>query len=333
MPTGPGRPGPVPPAQGPPTVIDVTSGFDAPPGPTPAGGRAVRLQHGVDAADLTTIGASLRTLTHDGRDLVVPFGEDEVRPLYRGAVLAPWPNRIVDGRYRFQGEEQQLALSEPERGHALHGLVSWLDFAVMQQTDDTAVLQAAIVPQVGYPFAVTVRVTYRLDDDGLTTTVSALNSGPGAAPFGTSAHPYLVGGEGRVDDWSLQFAAAELLQVTEDRLVPSGLAPIGADFDFAERRVIGATFIDHAFTSLVRQQGVASVRLFGADGSGVQMTWGDECPWVQLHTADRPEPAFDRVGLAVEPMTCPPDAFNSGTDLIVLQPGGTTTAAWRIAAL
>lgn len=303
-------------------------------GSTPSAGRRIRLRHGVDAADVATVGASLRTLTHDGRDLVVPFDEDEVRPLYRGAILAPWPNRVVDGHYRFEDAEHQLTLSEPERGHALHGLVAWLDFAVVEQADETAVLEAAIVPQVGYPFAVTVRVTYLLDDDGLSTTVSATNTGSRAAPFGTSAHPYLVGGEGRVDDWSLQFAAGRVLQVTGDRLVPTGLAAVGGDFDFTEPRVIGTTFLDHAFTGLARDElGVARVRLIGADGAGVQMTWGDACPWVQLHTADRPEPAYDRVGLAVEPMTCPPDAFNSGTDLIVLQPGGTIAAGWRIAAL
>ncbi|HWU31187.1 MAG TPA: galactose mutarotase, partial [Microbacterium sp.] len=61
--------------------------------------------------------------------------------------------------------------------------------------------------------------------------------------------------------------------------------------------------------------------------------WDAGCPWVQVHTADLPDPAASRRGLAVEPMTCPPDAFNSGTDLIVLEPGAAHTAGWSIRAL
>jgi len=55
------------------------------------------------AAVITAVGASLRELQFRGRDLVVPFDAGAVRPLYRGAVIAPWPNRIADGRYDFDG--------------------------------------------------------------------------------------------------------------------------------------------------------------------------------------------------------------------------------------
>ena len=79
---------------------------------------------------MASVGASLRTLSYDGRDLVLPFGADELRPAYRGMTLAPWPNRIVDGRYAFRGAGLQLPLTEPARSHALHGLVGWLDFEV-----------------------------------------------------------------------------------------------------------------------------------------------------------------------------------------------------------
>ena len=97
---------------------------------------------------------------------------------------------------------------------------------------------------------------------------------------------------------------------------------------------IDDTFIDHAFTALGRDaEGNTEVRLTTEDGSGVVMRWGAECPWVQVHTADRPEPEMNRVGLAVEPMTCPPDAFNSGDDLILIEPGESASASWTIAAI
>ena len=118
----------------------------------PLSGRQVRLRAGDYQASISSIGASLRELTWQGRNLVVPFAEDEVRPAYRGAVLAPWPNRVVDGKYAFAGSEHQLALTEPDRGHALHGLVAWQDFAVTSEQPSAATLTATVPPQDGYPF-------------------------------------------------------------------------------------------------------------------------------------------------------------------------------------
>jgi len=140
----------------------------------------------------------------------VPFDADEVRPWYRGATLAPWPNRVVDGRYTFAGVERRLALTEPDRGHALHGLAGWLDYVPIEESSSHVTLSATIEPQT---------------------------------------------------------------------------------------------------------------------------------PWVQIHTADQGvgNPGH-RTGLAVEPMTCAPDAFNADSydydaGLIVLDPGESTQASWRIAAL
>ena len=298
-------------------------------------GRQLRIAAEGYRAEIASIGATLRTLTIDGRDLVVPFEADAVRPGYRGATLAPWPNRIVDGRYRFDGEEHQLPLTEPERSHALHGLLAWAEFEDRLVLDDRVVLAAQIVPQTGYPFRVEVEVEYRLDADGLHQTVTAHNVGADAAPWGTGPHPYLVAGAGaqRVDDWTLTLPASEVLTVTPDRLSPVAVEPVTEhpEWDFRTSRPIADVFIDHAFTELDRTDGVAEVRLTGADGHGVGMAWDERCPWVQVHTADTPaNPATHRIGLAVEPMTCPPDAFNSGVDLVTLASGATHTASWRI---
>jgi aldose 1-epimerase len=296
----------------------------------PVSGTRIALRHGQYAADVATVGASLRTLSHDGRDLVVPSAEDEVRPLYRGVVLVPWPNRVVDGRYTFDGETQQLALTEPERGHALHGLACWSDYRVVTRSSSAATLETEVVAQSGYPHRLRIEVEYRLGDDGLLTRITATNTGPTRAPYGSSAHPYLVGGPGRVDDWTLELAADQVLEVDAERLIPQGLTAVASGpFDFAEPRRIGELFIDHAFTGL-RAFRAAVV---AADGHGTELRWDAGAPWVQVHTGDRPEPAYHRAGLAVEPMTCPPDAFNSGTDLVVLEPDETHSVAWTIAAL
>jgi aldose 1-epimerase len=303
----------------------------------PLSGRQIRLRAGDYRATIASIGASLRELTGQGRHLVVPFAEDEVRPAYRGAVLAPWPNRVVDGRYAFAGSEYQLALTEPERGHALHGLVVWQDFTVVNEEPSTVTLATTVPPQDGYPFRIALVVTYALAEDGLTIRLEATNTGPDPAPLGVSIHPYLCAGSGVVDDWSLQLPAASVLTVTPDRLIPQEVQPVteAADqFDFRRERVIADTFLDHAFTDLSADpDGRFSARLTDGTGQGVIMRWEQDCRWLQVHTADLPAPKPSRIGLAVEPMTCPPDAFNSGQDLVVLPPGGSTVVQWEIAAL
>ena len=169
------------------------------------------------------------------------------------------------------------------------------------------------------------------------TSLEATNTGPAAAPFGASIHPYLRAGPGVVDDWYLQLPAGSVLAVTSDRLIPLDLHPVterASQFDFRHKRVIADTFLDHAFTDLsAGPDGTFTVRLTDGAGGGVAISWGEECRWVQVHTADRPDPKTNRIGLAVEPMTCPPDAFNSGRNLIILPAGHTTAVHWRLAHL
>ncbi|MHC2997697.1 aldose 1-epimerase family protein [Microbacterium sp. HJ5] len=310
---------------------------------TPSSGTQHALRAGDYEAVIASVGATVRSLTYAGRDLVVPFDADEVRPSYRGATLAPWPNRVVDGRYTFGGVERQLSLTEPARSHALHGLAAWLDFEAVDKGPDHVTLAAVIQPQSGYPWRIVVVTRFELGPDGLTQTVTARNESAEPAPWGTGPHPYLVAGDGLVDDWTLELPAAEVLAVTPDRLIPTDLVAVDADeperFDFRTARTIGSVEIDHAYSGLARDaRGLTTVRVTAASGSGVQMSWDDACAWVQIHTADKPEPALSRLGLAVEPMTCAPDAFNAAdydfdAGLIVLEPGAESTASWRIAAI
>ena len=286
-------------------------------------------------AVITRVGGTLRTLTFQGRPLVAGFDEKEIRPLYRGALLAPWPNRIADGRYEFRGDTHQLPVNEVDRSNALHGLVLWTEWTPVRHEPDRIELGCRLIARDGYPFQLDLSATYAATADGLRCELTALNSGDSDAPYGCAPHPYVVAGPGRVDDWRLELPADHYLEVTPDRLLPVEVRPVaGTSFDFRTARGIGDTFIDHAFTGLARGAGgVARVRVVSPEGTGVEVSWDESCPWVQIHTADRPEPEFDRAGLAVEPMTCPPDAFNSGTDLVVLRPGDRHVASWTITAL
>lgn len=308
----------------------------------PASGTQHALRAGDYEAVVASVGATLRSLTYRGRDLVVPFEADEVRPAHRGATLAPWPNRVVDGKYSFGGREFQLPLTEPARSHALHGLVTWLDFEAIDKGPDHVTLAAVIQPQTFYPWRVVVTTTFALGPDGLTQSVTAHNEGETPAPWGTGPHPYLVAGDGRVDGWTLELPAAQVLEVTPDRLIPTALVEVDADdpqrFDFRSPRPIGDAEIDHAYSGLIRDAGGTVTVRVTAGGSGVEMSWDAACPWVQIHTADKPDVTQSRLGLAVEPMTCAPDAFNAGSydydaGLIVIEPAASATATWRIAAI
>lgn len=298
-------------------------------------GEQFELRAGHTCAVVTEVGAGLRLLRVGDRDLVAGYPADRMCPVSRGAVLAPWPNRIRDGRYPWEGHELQLPLTEPGRGNALHGLVSWLPWTPVFRAEDAVGLGCRVWPQPGYPFQLELTATYRLAGDGLYWQLDARNLGPEAAPYGCAVHPYLLGGPGRVDDWTLTLPAERFLEVDTDRLLPVGLRPVeGSSFDFRSTAPLRGVVIDHAFTGVrADRDGLARAAVRSPEG-GVVVEWDPAVlPWVQVHTADRPEPELDRAGLAVEPMTCPPDAFRSGDGLVRLEPGETHSAWWRIRAL
>ncbi|WP_199277246.1 aldose 1-epimerase family protein [Arthrobacter sp. CAN_A2] len=296
-----------------------------------------RIEGGGYAAVVLVLGAAVRELTHDGRPLVVGFGAAEAMPNFRGAFVAPWPNRIEDGRYSFDGADHRLPINEPERGTALHGLVHDIPWSLVDHTGSSVTLACTIAPSAGYPFEVALEARFGVDVQGFRTDITATNTGSRRAPYGVCPHPYLVAGPSPLDEWVLDLPAATVLTVTPDRLLPVAKEPVaGTPFDFRAAHALGDVKIDHAFTDLQRDaDGRATVRVIDPiHGSGTAMVWGGSCPWVQIHTADLPlKPESTRLGLAVEPMTCPPDAFNTGEDLIVLEPGETHRTGWTISAL
>ena len=302
-----------------------------------AGGRELDLSAGSYRAVVTEVGGGLRVLEYDGRPLLRPYPAGQIRPRYSGNVLAPWPNRIADGSYEFDGETHQLPLTEPERANALHGLVTWDRFELVDSTSTSATAVDRLVPRTGYPFEVELSVTYELSaESGLRVAVRARNTGTRSAPWGTAAHPYLQAGTTHVDGCALVVPAAKVLEVTPDRLLPVGLVAVDdTGLDFRGGRTIGDTYVDHAYTDLLADgDGLVRVRLTAPSGDGVEVAWDPALlPWVQVHTSDTPEPETNRTGLAVEPMTCGPDAFNSGRDLVVLPPGGEHVVGWTISAL
>ncbi len=291
-------------------------------------GAQVTISSGDYVATTTEVGGGLRTLTHAGVPLVLGFAENAIRAAYRGAVLAPWPNRVVDGRYRCGGTDLLLPLTEPERGHALHGLVVWERFSVVEAAPDAVTWVLTTVPQPWYPWAIEVRVSYRVDAaSGLAWSVSGRNVSDTPAPFGCGIHPYLVAPAGAVDDWTLTLPATRVQKASPDRLVPGAMAP--ADAVLRSGLPLRDKPIDNAFTGLVAD--TASLR--DADGRGVVVRWGADAPWVQVYTGDGMPSGEHRRAVAIEPMTCGPDAFNVAAEAVLLAPGRTRGLTVTIAAL
>jgi aldose 1-epimerase len=306
----------------------------------PASGTQYELRAGSTTAVIASVGATVRILHDEWGDLVVPFEANDVRPDMSGALLAPWPNRTADGRYEFGGAVHQLVVNEPDLGTASHGLVAWLDFQLVEQTAHSVALTGTIEAQPGYPWQVRLDVVFTLDDDGLTQRVVATNESPEPAPFGVAGHPYLTAAPprvGAVDEWYLELPAGEVMLVSPDRLLPVSVESVAVqngELDFRSRRVIGATAINHAYGALQKgADGMTRVRVTTQAGLGVELLCDAACRWVQVYSADLGNPRSRRHALAVEPMTCPPNALNSKRDLVVIPPGGTFAAAWTIRRL
>ncbi|MGI8520605.1 MAG: aldose 1-epimerase family protein [Actinomycetota bacterium] len=301
----------------------------------PPSGRQHVIQRGPQRAVVTEVGATLRSYTVDGIELLDTFAEEAMSDYSRGQVLAPWPNRIDHGRYSFAGRDRQLALTEPERDNAIHGLVRWRPFIEGSTQAESVRLSCALYPQKGYEFSLLIDITYALTGVGLEVRLNVHNRGTEPAPVGAGYHPYLAAGSGGVDDVQVRMRAATVL-TTNDRLVPTGEAPVqGTDLDFTSMRRLGDTRLDHCFTDLRRDNdGMVRVEFAPPSRPGVVLFMDEQHDYIQVFTGDAiGDESRRRRGLAVEPMTCAPDAFNNGKGLRVLEPGEAFVSRWGISTI
>ena len=297
-------------------------------------------------AAISPIGASLVRFSVGDRPIVVPMNA------FDGAVLAPWPNRIDGGRFDFAGDSHQLPITEPERNTALHGLVADVEWSVVERTESTVSLEYALEPTEGYPFEFSLQVDFELAEAELRMRARALNTGSAPAPFGFGFHPWLSGGAGElVDEAQLVIPAARWYE-TNERLIPTGVRPfddgtaVPADHvsddsacmvckDFRALRLIGGTVLDDAFGQPRRgDDGWSRARLKGTDLREVVVGMGPGFRTWQACTGDGLDEDLARRAIAIEPMTCPPNAFaagKAGVDFDVVAPGDELVVEWSIA--
>ncbi|AOS65802.1 aldose 1-epimerase family protein [Actinoalloteichus hymeniacidonis] len=296
----------------------------------PVTGEQYEIRHGAVRAVATEVGAGLRVFEVDGVPYLHSFSEHDLPPFGAGTLLAPWPNRVADGRWEWEGEPQQLTLSEPARHNAIHGLLRQANWLVVERTEARVELTSVVNRQAGWPVPLRVGVAYEVGPDGLTITHTATNIGSGRSPFGVASHPFPRAGLTPTLDCTLTMPAHTVLPV-DDRLLPTGPAESveGTKFDFRAGRPMREVTLDTAFGDCRPDEtGFVRHNLIGPDGAGVQVWAEPVFNWVQVFTPD--DLAGQGPAVAIEAMTCPPDALNSGVDLIWLEPGETWQGSWGV---
>lgn len=296
-------------------------------------GQQIEIRRGNMQAVLTEVGAGLRSLRVAGREFLDTYPEQESAQAGRGQVLLPWPNRVEDGRYTFQGKAYQLPINELPRNHAIHGFTRWMNWHISQREKDQVTFALTLHVQEGYPFLLALQHTYKLTERGLEIETTAQNVGPTPLPYGIGHHPYFTVGTERVNCATLRLPARSYFQ-TNERMIPDPkpLPVEGTSYDFRQTRKIGALELDTGFADLERDtDGFARISLSTAQGHPTVTLFLDESyRYVQVFTGDPLPENERRRGLAIEPYTCAANAFNNGLGLQILQPGETTRSLWGI---
>lgn len=293
--------------------------------PTPT----VSLRCGDNTARISPIGACLDHMLVHGAELIQQFPEGTPRPFSAGALLAPWPNRIRDGRWTQQGQTHELAITEPARNNAIHGLVTGRLFEVSDQSETSVTLEYAIDPTPGYPFSLRLTVRYELNNQGIECSMSLLNRSYASAPVALGAHPYITLGETPIRSLTISAPVVSHL-ITDTQMIPvaeEGIA--GSNVDISSPISLKNLELDTGFRLGGAVPHVTTIE--SPAGKTVTVWQSEEFGWLQVFVTDEfPGPTGPTSALAIEPMTAPADAFNSGTDLKWLDPGESWGGRWGI---
>ncbi len=285
------------------------------------------IRSGGARAVVTTRGANLRAYEVDGMPYLETYGAGEDPPMGSGAVLVPWPNRVAGAVWAHGGQERHLEVTEPGRGNASHGLVRHEEWSVLDRQESSVTLSVTVDGRPGWPFRFQATMTYALDERGLAVTHGVRNLGDEPMPFGVGAHPYPRPGDADADDCELSLAATTHLPLDPERMVPTGPAEPVDRFAKPLRGVV----LDDAFGGCEPgPDGLVRHSLRGA-GGGVEVWAEPVFKWVQVYTPESFPGKRNGRAVAIEPMTCPPDALNSGTDLLEVAPGASWSGSWGIA--
>ncbi|UQV58329.1 aldose epimerase [Corynebacterium pseudodiphtheriticum] len=300
---------------------------------------AMQISAGNYTATIDPHGAGLATLLYDEKPLVA--GYQHARPFTAGALLAPWPNRTGDGIFSHHGTIHRLACNEPDRNNALHGFAAEAAWEITDRSPGAVTLQWQGPARTEWAWPLHYSITWALADDGLSAELTVTNTGtetthPGteSSPFGVGWHPYLSALGAPLDECTLSMPAATNLPLDPDRLLPAGPEIPAAEIVGKHQHMEGIE-LDHCFRMEAPQtssdHAAHQIELRNADGHGA-ILWADEhFSWCQVYTSPESAPSIGRA-VAVEPMTCPPNALRSDESLLQLASASSMSFRFGISA-
>ena len=236
---------------------------------------------------MVEVGGGFRSVVLAGREVLDGYGADDMAGSGRGEVLMPWPNRLRDGSYTFEGRDYQVRSTSPSSATRSTGSSGGWPGSLVERAPDRVTMEHVLRASPGYPFTLRLRISYLVDDAGLTAHTTVTNVGSSSAPFGAGAHPWLRAATGTVDAAVLHVPATIGIW-SDERSLPARTGAVdGTELDFRTSRPIGATRIDNGFTQLERDDaGIARVTLTGPSGDGVAVWLDRSYPYVMLSTGD-----------------------------------------------
>ena len=248
----------------------------------------------------------------DGRKSRNEFQGSEI---YNSAVLFPFPNRIVKGKYEFKGDSYQLPVNWPQEGHAIHGFVCDKPFEIIHKHTDEAYAEITLsykydASYPGYPFPFQLNVIYRLDENKFSCIIEAENTGENPMPVNIGWHPYFSINE-KIDNIKMQIPESDIIIV--DKLIPTGEKK--KNTNFINLQEIDGREFDTCF-ALKENGDVYETKLFFPDEDVTMILQQDKIfKYLQIYTPP------GRKSIALEPMTGQANNFNNKEDLINLAGG------------
>lgn len=261
-----------------------------------------------------------------------------------GALLAPWPNRTGDGIFSHHGTIHRLPCTEPDRNNALHGYAADATWETTDRSPGSVTMQWQGPARTEWAWPLAYSITWALADDGLSAELTVTNTSTGietahpsttSSPFGLGWHPYLSAQGAPLDECTLVMPATTNLPLDPERLLPAGPEIPATEIVGKHQHMAGIT-LDHCFRldapPANSNHAAHHIELRNAAGSGARL-WADErFGWCQVYTSPESAPTIGRA-VAVEPMTCPPNALRSGESLLQLASASSTRFRFGISAI
>ncbi len=295
-------------------------------------GEQIAIAHGDQRAVIAEVGATLRAFVKGGAPVIEGFAADERCSGARGQVLFPWPNRLGEGPWEFSGRVGRATIDDSIERTSLHGLVRWRPFQLDSFNQNRCVMSLLVHPSPAYPFAVFIEVAYHLGALGLTVTSTVTNRDEVPIPVGLGFHPYLSVSTATIEGAELEVPADAFLSVDERHLPLGEILPVaGGAWDFRTAKSVSGHELDLTYCELRRDDsGLATATVRDSAGGVVELSVDRNFPYLQVYTGDHLEKGRRRTAIAIEPMTCPPEALRSGKDVVVLEPGQRWAGSWRV---